>query len=503
MRQKLSQVIQYCSHFLQWAGRFVTSKSFFYVVLGLFAFQALWIAWSGAYSMAYDEFFHLAAIQEYAKHWLPIAGESAAHPELGAFSRDPSFLYHYLMSFPYRVIVQIWHSFASQIIVLRMFNIALFTGGMVFFWRTLRRAGLSLKTANIIMFFFAFIPTSALLAAQLNYDNMVVFTAGATLYLATDIVLQLRRNTLPGLPKIVTLLAVLLAGSVVKYAFLPIAAAVGLVLLYEFIVAFRRKAVTASVLRQEWKKTNRLLLAAAGVFLLAAAGVFTERIGLNIVRYHTPVPDCAQVISYDKCLSHDAYERNENYKNLQLSKQLSIRDKVTYPVQWYQQVIRESFFAIGPKQINYPSGPPLPVANIAGNVIVFAMLLTVVAALPWLVRHPIWRLWLATFVLYVGTLFARNYSEYLSLGVPVAIHGRYVVPVIILLAGLCAAAVAHFLPSRRRRYLYVTLAVLGVLMIWGGGWLPWVIRSADSWMWPHAVPASRTLRSFLWHIVWK
>lgn len=479
---------------------FVGSRRFFVFIFAVFALQALWVAWSGLYSMAYDEFFHLAAIQEYAKHWLPIATESTAHPELGAFSRDPSFLYHYLMSFPYRVIVHMWHSFAAQIIVLRLLNVAMFMGGMVFFWRALCRAGLSLRASNSVMVFFSLLPTSVLLAAQLNYDNMVALASGAALYLATDTVLRLRKKDTLSIPKILVLLSVLFAGSVVKYAFLPIAAVVGLVLIIEFFLTFHRQTLDWSLLRSQFAKTNRWLLVVTGIALLAAAGVFAERIGLNIVRYHTPVPDCAQVISYDQCLSHDAYERNENYKNLQLSKRLSTREKLTYPGRWYQQVIRESLFVVGPKQIGYPTGAPLPAANIATNIIVPMMLVVVLWGLPWLLRSPVWRLWLATFVLYTGTLFVRNYSEFLSLGVPVAIHGRYILPVIILLAGLSTAVVRHRLLSRRR-YVYGAIALLGVLLALGGGWLPWVLRSADAWMWPHAVDASRVLRSFLWYFI--
>ena len=483
---------------------FVGSPHFFWAILIVFALQALWIAWSGAYSMAYDEFFHLAAIQEYAKHWLPIATESVAHPELGAFSRDPSFLYHYLMSFPYHLITAVWHSFTSQIIVLRIINIGLFLGGMVFFWKTLLRAGLSQRVTNVVLFVFSLVPTFVMVAAQLNYDNMVFLVSGATLYLATDFILQLKQKQMINIVKVALLLSLLLAGSVVKYAFLPVAGAIGIVLLVEVIVAFRRKIYSFDDVKKSISSARKLWLGVAVILLLASAALFGERIGGNIVRYHTPAPDCAQVLNYDQCLSHDAYARNANYVNLKLSDQLDMSDKLTYPISWFQQMLREAFFAVGPKQIGYPTGAPLQPAFTAGYIIAVGLLVLLIASFVWLVRsNPVWRLWLIASVSYIGVLFALNYKEYLRLGVPVAIHGRYAVPVIILIGALGVVALQRVIGARWRRLTQVAAVLLVTMLIWGGGWLPWIIRSSDNWVWPHAVTATRAIRSIFWHTVIK
>jgi hypothetical protein len=478
------------------------SSRFFWIITGVFILQALWIAWSGAYSMAYDEFFHLAAIQEYSNHWLPIATESVAHPELGAFSRDPSFLYHYLMSFPYRLIADIWHDLIAQMIVLRLINIGLFVGGMVLFWRTLLRAGLTKKVANILLFAFSLVPTFVLVAAQLNYDNMMFLVAAATLYIATDYLLLLRQKLPPSIPKLMMLIGLLLSGSVVKYAFLPIAAAVGIVLIIETVFAFRRKVLTVSIIRAQCKAASRPLLVLATLFLLLSSGVFIQRIGVNVIRYHSPAPDCAQVISYDACLRHDAYARNANYVTWRLSERLDMQDKLTYPINWYQKMLRESFFVVGPKQIGYHTGAPLPTAHIAGYIIATTLLVLLAASGIWLLReNPVWRLWLIVLISYTAVLFALNYKEYLRLGVSVAIHGRYVVPVIILAGALGVVVVKRFINARVRLYMYVAVGILLVMLMLGGGWLPWVIRSADSWVWPHAVPATHALRSVLWYFV--
>src|SRR5689334_19618168 len=75
------------------------------VILGFFIFEALWVALSAVYPMAFDEDFHLGVIKIYAHQWLPFLSDNAVNTgQFGALSRDPSYLYHWLMSFPFRLV---------------------------------------------------------------------------------------------------------------------------------------------------------------------------------------------------------------------------------------------------------------------------------------------------------------------------------------------------------------------------------------------------------------
>jgi len=71
------------------------------------------------------------------------------------------------------------------------------------------------------------------------------------------------------------------------------------------------------------------------------------------------------------------------------------------------------------------------------------------------------------------------------------------------MGALGVVTLQRFLKPRMRPYVYGVVGTLLVLLVLGGGWLPWVIRSADTWVWPHAVPATRALRSILWNVIWK
>ncbi|HXE10103.1 MAG TPA: hypothetical protein VN554_01620, partial [Verrucomicrobiae bacterium] len=112
-------------------GAILGSRRFFWVILALFVIQAAWIALSGLYPMAFDEDFHLGIIRLYAHHISPFwAGQPPGADAFGAVARDPSYLYHYLMSFPYRLSGLFTHDQTLQILWLRAINIALFTAGL-------------------------------------------------------------------------------------------------------------------------------------------------------------------------------------------------------------------------------------------------------------------------------------------------------------------------------------------------------------------------------------
>ncbi len=80
---------------------FVSSRFFFRLIVAVSLLSAVWIALSARYPMAFDEDFHLGLIRLYASHGWPFwSGQPANADVFGAVARDPSFLYHYLMSFP-------------------------------------------------------------------------------------------------------------------------------------------------------------------------------------------------------------------------------------------------------------------------------------------------------------------------------------------------------------------------------------------------------------------
>src|SRR5438270_10470354 len=100
--------------------RLFADRKFFWFILAFLILQAAWIALSGRYPMAFDEDFHLGIIKLYAHHISPIwNGQPENADVFGAVARDPSYLYQYFMSFPYRLLSVLTESQTAIIIILR------------------------------------------------------------------------------------------------------------------------------------------------------------------------------------------------------------------------------------------------------------------------------------------------------------------------------------------------------------------------------------------------
>src|SRR5690606_16417980 len=108
--------------------------------------------------MAFDEDFHLGIIRLYAEHWGPFSlVQTEAANKFGSIVTDPSYLYHYLMSFPYRVLDGLGASEVTSVITLRMMNVALFAWALWLYRKVLLRAGVSSAVTNVVLAVFILI----------------------------------------------------------------------------------------------------------------------------------------------------------------------------------------------------------------------------------------------------------------------------------------------------------------------------------------------------------
>ncbi len=294
--------------FLNKVNVILSSKVFFWVILAIFILSAAWIALSAVYPQAFDENFHFGLIQIYSHYWLPFLTHQPPNANAyGAVARDPSYLYHYLMSFPYRVIRFFDPEQIGQIIMLRFINIALFASGLILFRRVLDRARVSVALSNLILLIFILIPITPQLAAHINYDNMLFPLVAYVCLLAFSVIDQLRQKK-PDARSMLILLIVCLLTSLVKYVFLPIFLGVILFVLYlvyqNFHGHYRRfgKLLWKSWLRQSWY--SKLLLA---LFLILSLGTFIQRDGINIVEYHEIIPDCSKVLNVKDCSAYSPW----------------------------------------------------------------------------------------------------------------------------------------------------------------------------------------------------
>jgi hypothetical protein len=494
---------------------FLSSRIFLKIIIGLFAFEALWIALTGRYPGAFDENFHFGLIKIYANHWLPFLDSQPPDAAVyGAVARDPSYLYHYLMSFPYRLIELFTQSQTVQIIVLRIINVLFAVTGLYLFARILTHSPLSRHAQHAILLLFTLIPVLPLLAGQINYDNLLFVFAAAAILLMLSIVRDVRQGNLSG-SSVARLLIVCGGASLVKYAFLPIFVAI------VFFVAWQcftyRKRLTFGgpdgLPHRFVSAVQRPTSCALLVGILLVGGLGFQRYGVNVLRYHTPIPDCAQVISVRECSQYAPWNRDHMYvQNNAAWKRESI---IQYADMWIHQILRELYFVIYGAfmpngKVSYRAAEPLPFMIILGWTICITGTLAMLICIRLLWRDWVLRAFMLIIGTYTGILFVQNYKMYVETAVPVAIHGRYLLlllPLLFVLYFRSYQIIFRYLASQfaiiqvyRRHILLVSWLILLLVSTQGGGILTYIVRSNSEWFWqqsPAAQSVNNSARSIL------
>ncbi len=466
---------------------FLGSRAFLWAVFAFFILECVWVALSSAYPMAFDEEYHFGLIKIYAGHALPfLAAQPSDANQFGAVARDPSFLYHWLMSFPYRLVAGATDNQAAQIITLRLLNIGITGASLVLYVRALYRMGMSRAFTNVALAVFVLIPILPLLAGQVNYDSLfMLFVAWITL-LTFTLIDQLRAGKVAA-TTLVCFIAACMLGGLTKYAFLPVAAAAVILL---GVVGWRTQRTNLKRL------PKRLQADFAGlqpkvkiglVLFLAIPGIlFVQRYGVNMVQYHTPVPDCSAVLSVEACKEYGPWARN--YR-MATEKTAVDANPLYYTSIWLQGLHYRLFFTVNGPHHNYASYPTVPLPS-ATFIVLTVMGLAAIA----LYFRRIFdgatyiKAALVLSLAYIGVLWINNYTDYLQTGWPVAVNGkvngRYLLPVLLLLAALWGKAIATALQPWPLLKPLAAVIVLA-LFLQGGGVFSYILRTDDTWYWPN------------------
>jgi len=468
----------------------LSSKKFFYAVVALLVLQAVWFALVARYPMAFDENFHWGIIRIYSHQWSPFI--TSTPPDSGAYGeliRTPSYLYHYLMSFPYRFIAAITSDQTVQIIFLRFINVGLFTAGLFVFRKVLLRLKFSAAIAHLSLLLLILVPVVPFLAGQINYDNLLFLLVPA-ISLATLTCAQTARQKgyLPA-PAFITLLALGMLSGLVKYAFLPIFLA-ALLFLSAVLIEQRR---IGTQFKKTWRNftTEKLALKIGLVILLLVSfGLFAERYGGNIIRYHSLDPDCAKVESIDHCQEYGPWARNYL---LATGTTPSGTDPTPFALGWIIGIMHRLYFAINYNYINYYE---LPLPTIAAYAFgLFGTVLLVVYGRRFFKANPQMILIGLVALIYIASLLYVNYSDYLKYDAFLAINGRYLIPILPFVFAMMASAYGIFIrgksvAGRTVQIKFGLVAILLLLTLQGGGVLTYAVRSDPDWYWPNSFARS-------------
>jgi hypothetical protein len=415
------------------------SRQFFWLIIAGLVLQAAWVAASGRYPMAFDEDFHLGVIRLYVHHLSPFWGtHPAAADAFGAVNRDPSYLYHYLLSFPYRLIAHFTADQTIQVMVLRSINIGLMATALVLYRKLLLFVGASRALTNAVLLLFVLLPIVPLLAAQINYDNLLLPLTAASLLFVARFGRELDRYQRFNIVNFGGWALTCMFASLVKYAFLPIALSQAAYVGYRLYRTYPNgKKLWLSIgfgISLVSRRLRWLLL----VCLMILSVLSFERYGLNLVHYHTPVPDCGQVLTVRQCSAYGPWARDYNLA-------------------------------------------------LSGIVLGLLSAGTLIFVLPRLWRsdkRPVIVLFAVVSIAYVGILWLDEYRAFLRTGQPVAINGRYLLPIMPLLLVTAGWSFRELFGAKREVFKLGTVSIATVCLLWGGGAMTYVLRSSNAWYWP-------------------
>jgi hypothetical protein len=467
---------------------FAASPAFFWVVLGLFMLESLWIALTAVYPMAFDEDFHFGLIKLYSHHLLPFLAHQPAGANIyGAVVNNPSYLYHYLLSFPYRLIELFTRDQTLQVIWLRLINVALFSYSLVLFRQVLLRAKIGAALTNMAILLFALIPIVPMLAGEINYDNLTMVLVAWSCLLVEEIIFEVRAKKIP-LRLIILLFCIGLLGSIVKYAFLPVLAASVLIVVILLLHYFRnnfkdmRKAAA-----KDLSLLNRYTLAGLTLLFVLSVGLFSQRYLVNIAAYKTPIPRCELVLTVDDCMSYGPFNRTYT---LEQTKDPNFKANVlAYLPQWFYGMWYRTFFSVNgnvatPDWARYETIPPLKLPSLAAVSLLITSLALIVVYLRKLYRDELIIFLALVIVLYTAALFIDNYGSYARSGQPLAVNGRYLLPMVLPFAVIAARAWQLALAGHSLRLKMFIAGLIIVLFIQGGGSLTFIVESNYTWYWP-------------------
>jgi len=475
-------------------SKIISSNKFFIGIIILLIIQSLWIAASSNYPMAFDEDFHVGLIKLYSEHLLPFwSAHPVAGDPYGALTRDPSYLYHYILGILYIPLNFLINSFEAQIMFFRIINIGLLATSLIIFKKLLSLTGASSAIINLTLLIFVLVPVVPLLGAQINYDNLIIPLTAYALLLTVQLIQSFNKKSFE-MAILLKLLAVCLFASLVKYAFLPIFLSIAI---FVPVYAFRNYGSLSKIYKAfiaSWIACSKYAKILLMIAIIIFGGLAIERYGVNMAQYHKPVPDCGQVLSYDNCKSYGPWIRDYNFALNKVPN--TDTSAFAYTTRWTYGMWLRSFFSVSGKisdfkvgnmVLNYQSRGPLLLPAIGSAIFIisgFAVLLLKYRDIYKKYQPPVIVLFTISIGLTAIILWMTQYQFFIKTTQPVAINGRYLFPVLPLIFFLFLLGFNELIRSIRLKTMLASLLI--ICFIWGGGALTYVLRSETYWYWPNS-----------------
>ncbi len=461
------------------------STKFFYVTLLFFAIISAWVATASLYPMAFDENVHMGIIDIYARQLTPLLTQTKEMAQYGGVVGDPSYLFHYLMSFPYRFERDVLHlSETASIIGLRFLNIGMFVAGLAIFWKSLAYLNLSRFTRNLIIALVCLIPISPLIAGQVNYDNLLILGVSICFLFTLRIIGSIVHNKKIAVFDTSMLISAMLFTSATKYAFLPIALAIVATLFGTFILSKNKSKITKSLVEDFKKISNpaRLLLA----LVLVICALLNYRYIDNVVNHQSVAPKCDSFFSQQECRAFGPYGRTYEYRQ-NVADNFEPKSIVAFTTEdWVPGMTLRLFFTVAGPTNDYDTRQPVVLTQAIYIIgISMGVVMFILFGLRKLWRDP--RIWLIVSMIgiYCAALINQVYSGYTTTGIPAALNGRYLIPLAPIIGAVAILGISGISKNRKvfAGFGIIASLLLLLILLQGGGIGTYIVQGQTEWFW--------------------
>jgi hypothetical protein len=420
------------------------SKTFFLLVLAVSVLQNLWYVFSMQPNV-FDEGSHLGLTAVYAHRLNPfMATQPTSLDYLGEVTRNSSYLYYYLMSWPARFIDAIIHSPTLRIILLRLISVILFTAGLIVYRKVLLRLCSSKAVVHAVLLFFILIPSVAPLGGAVS---------GLLLLVGINIIGSRQLNFLD----VFWLLLLGMFGTLIKFESSALFAPVFLYVIWD--IWSKHKTKTVKLLMESYQRLASLSKIGTVVLFVIIAGLFIERPVYNLVKYHAISPACQSIISEQRCMQNYTDKRS-----IVFAQEKPASFNADSPYEYMLTLWIPGMITSNPRLLPWQA---LHIMSTLNFVFALGGACLVLVFLRDFLERKAYRFAVVVLAGYVFVLVAYNYSAYVAEGQPVSITSRYLVPILPIFMVMVVQALIWLFGEHRK--LLLTFGIVTLLCFTQGG----------------------------------
>ena len=454
------------------------SKFLTYSLLLFFFLQASWVAVSYRFPMLFDENYHFNVIKYFIDNQSPIiTAQDTKYDVLGNLMYGNASLFHQLMSYPLMLIQHLTDNFMFEVIGLRLIGVGLTVLGLYLFVKLFIDNGVPRIFANLTVFVYSMFPLTTLVAATTSYDNLLFPIMAAFLIAGSNIIKMKKFN----LKSYIIFICIGLLGCLVKFTFLPVMLA-GVI--YMSIVEYKRtknpKNIVATT-KKDFRDTNKPIFYGLLLITTVLTLLFSARYLVPVYKYHSPMPDCAKILSYPRCEKSGVYYMGEiSKKTKDTRKAYSFYE---YGYNWIWQ-IEGQFSGTANSTIDgrIEVGSRLPIFDLLMFTQFTLGFLALVYMWRSLKKPNNWNFMLFVSAFLVLSIFLFNIASYYSANTDLNVQSRYLLSILPILIMMSIVATSKLIGKRPVAKILLLLVVIS-LSFQGGGLTKHILESNQTWYW--------------------